>query len=73
MIDLEIVDRFIFWDGDEWMFVDHEYIITIVGEENILEHNRISKLIVDELNKRKVHPYKFEKGFNKILKDFNLK
>jgi hypothetical protein len=70
---IDIIDRFIFWDGDEWMFPDSEggdiHIGAIIGSENLPEYKKISKIIVDKLNERGVGVDKYEEEFSKIVKE----
>jgi hypothetical protein len=74
---IDIIDQFIFWDGDEWMFPDSEggdiHIGDIIGSENLPEYKKISKIIVDKLNERGVDPYDYISGFNDIIKELKLK
>lgn len=70
---IDIIDEFIFWDGDEWMFPDSEggdiHIGAIVGKGNLREFKKISKIIVDKLNERGVDVDNYELEFNKIIKE----
>jgi hypothetical protein len=70
---IDIIDEFIFWDGDEWMFPDSEggdiHIGAIVGKGNLPEFKKISKIIVDKLNEREVGVDNYELEFNKIIKE----
>jgi hypothetical protein len=70
---IDIIDQFIFWDGDEWMFPDSEggdtHIGAIIGEENLPEYKKISQIIVDKLNKRGVRVDNYKDEFHKIIKE----
>jgi hypothetical protein len=73
--NIEIVKRLIFFD-EEWSFPNSkssdEYISGIIGNEKIEEYKKISKIIVDELNKNLIEPHDFESSFKKIIKELFL-
>jgi hypothetical protein len=73
---IDIIDQFIFWDGDEWMFPDSEggdiHISDIIGYDNLTEYKKLSKIVVDKLNERGVDVSNYEEEFNRIIKEMTI-